>query len=167
MLLVPHQKDVDSQYPCPSKPLFLSIPIPFLITGLFRLTINKLEQIVVNEPLALRILDQLEGLRIAHGALLLVDQELASDQDQDSLALEGGLGVQGRDSVLHLLEGEALEAETRSQNRNRHELQLGVQGLTASFSTIAVTPSDDADSKVSIELSRCIWVRLVSNPGKS
>jgi hypothetical protein len=37
------------------------------------LTEDKLEDIVINEPLALGILHQLEGLRVVHRTLLLVD----------------------------------------------------------------------------------------------
>jgi hypothetical protein len=35
-------------------------------------------------------------------------QELAGDQDGDTTSLVGGLGIQGRNLVLDLLEGEAL-----------------------------------------------------------
>lgn len=38
-----------------------------------RLTEDELEDVVVDEPLALGILNQLESLRVVHGALLLVN----------------------------------------------------------------------------------------------
>lgn len=93
-----------------------------------RLTEDKLEDIVVDEPLALCVLDQLESLREVHGTLFLVNlwwrsrvssarshsdimgayKELSGNEDHDSLALEGGLGIKCRDGVLHLPEWEAL-----------------------------------------------------------
>lgn len=86
-------------------------------------------------------------------------QKLARDENQDSLAFQGRLGIQRRDGVLNLLERKALEQDA-SKYRHRRDPTPGRKGgkrPTESFSTIAVTPRDEADSKVSIELSRYIF----------
>lgn len=62
---------------------------------------------VVEDKVVVAVLGQVEELREVHGALLLVDLELAGDQDNDAVA-DGGLGVDGRGDVLDALEGEVL-----------------------------------------------------------
>lgn len=42
-------------------------------------------------------------------------QELAGHQDDDTAGLVGGLGIDSRDLVLDLLEGEALSRKQRQQ----------------------------------------------------
>lgn len=71
------------------------------------LTKDQLEDVVVDK-VAVGVLGQVEGLREVHGALLLIDQELASDEDNDAL-VGAGLGILGRDLVLDLLERKAAQ----------------------------------------------------------
>lgn len=78
-------------------------------------------------------------------------QQRPTDHDQDPTVRIRGLGVDGRDLVLYLLEGEILHA-------------FSVSGLvvigsfylvhTCSFSTMAPVPCVGAASKVSMESSR-------------
>ena len=51
---------------------------------------------------------QLEALGVVHRLLLLIDEESAGDEDNDSICA-GGLGVEGGNLVLNLLEGESAE----------------------------------------------------------
>lgn len=84
------------------------------------------------------------------------NQELASDEDEHAV-VGRGLGVEGRDLVLDLLEGEALwnaknvspaEVPATSNDGARGR---GVRICTASFSTMALMPRTEADSKVSMD----------------
>lgn len=92
----------------------------------FRLTEDKLEDVVVDEVLAIRIAGELERLAEVHRALLLIDlifvsrrisggcgwsetyKESTGNEDNDAALVVGGLGIEGRDLVLDLLKGEAL-----------------------------------------------------------
>jgi len=67
------------------------------------LTVNQLEDVVEDKVVAGRVTHQLESLGVILGALLLVDQELAGNENDDA-ALKGGLGIEGRNLVLDLLE---------------------------------------------------------------
>jgi len=51
---------------------------------------------------------QLKRLRVAHRALLLLHQQHTADNDEDAALGVRGLGVEGRDLVLDLLEWEVL-----------------------------------------------------------
>ena len=92
-----------------------------------RLTVNQLEDVVEDKVLLLGVASQLEGLRIVHRALLLIDlerttvssrrldeiriasyQKLASHQNDDAAFDHGGLSIEGGDLVLDLLEGKRL-----------------------------------------------------------
>jgi hypothetical protein len=42
-------------------------------------------------------------------------QELASDKNEDSLAFQGGLGIERRDGMLNCLEGKILEEGANNQ----------------------------------------------------
>lgn len=55
----------------------------------FRLTEDKLEDVVVDEVLAIRIAGELEGLAEVHGALLLIDLIFVSGR------ISGGCGMVG------------------------------------------------------------------------
>ena len=174
-------------HPFPPVPLFACQRIHGHIRGLegidICLTENELEDVVVDEVVA-TILEELECLGVVHGALLLIDlkateriplvssyesskeggervlarayQELSGDEDQDTV-VESGLGIEGRDLVLDLLEGETLKRKVSFlPEPYRRVSGIGRQNyLTASFSTIAVAPRTEADSKVSMDCSRC------------
>ena len=123
-----------------------------------RLTVNKLEDVVEDEVLALGIASKLESLGVVHGALLLVNlfkeivshaglretlkaivssyQELASHQDDNTAIDQAGLGIEGRDLVLDLLEGEALSSQPRQQRVHKFG-GIGGAKRTASFSVMA------------------------------
>jgi hypothetical protein len=94
--------------------------------------IDEAEDVVENEVASSTVGQKLECLCVVHGLLLLVNleyerkrresvsaigffllldqtyQQSTSDKDQDTTLLAGGLGVQGRDLMLDLLERQSL-----------------------------------------------------------
>lgn len=71
------------------------------------LTKDELEDVVVDK-VVVAVLGQVEDLGKVHGPLLLVDLQLARDEDNDAVA-DCGLGVEGGRDVLDTLEGEVLK----------------------------------------------------------
>jgi len=107
----------------------------------FRLTEDKLEDVVVDEVLAIRIAGELEGLAEVHGALLLIDKESTGNEDNDTALVVGGLGIEGRDLVLDLLKGEAsklLGNSLGAEDGSRLESQHRVVSVESS-KTLAIT----------------------------
>lgn len=107
----------------------------------FRLTEDKLEDVVVDEVLSIRIAGELERLAEVHGALLLIDKESTGNEDYDTALVIGGLGIEGRDLVLDLLKGEAskllgnsLGAKDGSRLKSQHRV-VSVE----SSETLAIT----------------------------
>jgi hypothetical protein len=116
------------------------------------LTENKLEKIVVDEVLARLVAVKLEGLGEVHGVLLLVDEKSTSNKNNDTTLLVGGLGIDGGDLVLDLLEGEAdkllsnglgaedgrrLKGEHRVRSVERSEaLAISVKGVVVELNKL-------------------------------
>lgn len=97
--------------------------------ALFSLTEDELEDVVEDEVRA-SLGAKLEGLSVVHRTLLLINlrndhvslllycssknepmatyEKLASDKNDNATLDGGGLGIEGRDLVLDLAEGEAL-----------------------------------------------------------
>jgi hypothetical protein len=86
---------------------------------------------VVEDIVALTLTKKLESLRVAHGLLLLIDlfdistitlqrringksltyQQTTGDHDHDAALRVRRLSIEGRDLVLHLLEGKRLSQD--------------------------------------------------------
>jgi hypothetical protein len=112
---------------------------------LFTLTEDQLEHVVEHKVLAAGVAGQLEGLGVVHRALLLIDKELAGDKDEDATLGNGGLGIEGGNLVLDLLERQSrellsnvLSTEDRSGLEGQHgllaverdeALAIGVEGV--------------------------------------
>lgn len=100
---------------------------------------------VVEDIVALTLTKKLESLRVAHGLLLLIDQQTTGDHDHDAALRVRRLSIEGRDLVLHLLEGKrrqllnnAADALNRGCFEGKHRvvtvetgqrLTVGVEGL--------------------------------------
>jgi hypothetical protein len=104
------------------------------------LTENKLEKIVENIVLTLIIAVELEGLGEVHGVLLLVDEKSASDEDNDTSLVVGGLSIESRDLVLDLLERKAdklLSDSLGAENGSGLKCEHGVRSVESS-QTLAI-----------------------------
>lgn len=77
------------------------------------LTKDQLEDVVVDK-VVVAVLGQVEDLGEVHGPLLLVDLQLAGDEDNDAVG-DGGLRVEGGRDVLDTLEGEVLNVLATSE----------------------------------------------------
>lgn len=98
------------------------------------LTVDELEDVVEDEERA-ALGHELESLGVAHGALLLINQQLAGDQDQHT-AVNAGLGIEGRDLVLDLLEGKTGKLLDNGGSA------LGSRGLESQHGLLAVEGSE-------------------------
>ena len=70
--------------------------------------VYQAEDVVEDEIAAGSIWEQLESLGVAHRSLLSLDQQSATNDDQDATRLVARLCVKGRDLVLNLLEWQVL-----------------------------------------------------------
>jgi hypothetical protein len=128
-----------------------------VLLRLFRLSVNKLEDVVEDEVLARGISGELEGLGVAHGALLLIDEKLASDENDDTAILRGGLGIKGLHLVLDLLErkrSKLLSDGASTENGSRLESQHGLLTVE-SLKTLAI-----GIESVVVELDKLLGNRL-------
>lgn len=80
---------------------------------------------VVVDPVAARIgwiREEVEALRELHGVLIVIDDEIATNGNENAVGLngDGGLAVDGDDLVLHFLERQFL-CDGRKSGRQRSE----------------------------------------------
>ena len=72
-----------------------------------------------------------------------INEQITADENQNPAF--SGLSIVGRYKVLHRLERQGLENDSKKQNKTGH---------TTNFSTIAAVPKCWVPSKVNMELSR-------------
>lgn len=86
-------------------------------------SVDETEDVVQNEEAAGAIGLELEALGVAHGLLLLINNESTGNQDNDA-TLAGGLGIKGGNLVAHLLEGKGGQLlDNTSGTLNRGSLE--------------------------------------------